>query len=39
VALTARKNEMAKFIIQPLGRLLERISDETGYFRDEVLDY
>mgnify|MGYP002651078111 CR=1 FL=1 len=30
---------MAKFIIQPHGRLQEWIADEKGYFRDEGLDY
>jgi hypothetical protein len=30
---------MAKFIIQPHGRLQEWIADERGYFRDEGLDY
>jgi hypothetical protein len=30
---------MAKFIIQPHGRLQEWIADGNGYFRDEGLDY
>src|ERR1700683_787441 len=30
---------MAKFIIQPHGRLQEWIADEVGYFRDAGLDY
>ena len=30
---------MAKFIIQPHGRLQEWIAHEKGYFRDEGLDY
>jgi NitT/TauT family transport system substrate-binding protein len=30
---------MAKFIIQPHGRLQEWIADANGYFRDEGLDY
>lgn len=30
---------MAKFIIQPHGRLQEWIADEKGYFRQEGLDY
>ena len=30
---------MARFIIQPHGRLQEWIADENGYFRDEGLDY
>ena len=30
---------MAKFIIQPHGRLQEWIADDKGYFRDEGLDY
>jgi hypothetical protein len=30
---------MAKFIIQPHGRLQEWIAHENGYFRDEGLDY
>lgn len=30
---------MAKFVIQPHGRLQEWIADEKGYFRDEGLDY
>ena len=30
---------MAKFIIQPHGRLQEWIAHEQGYFRDEGLDY
>ena len=30
---------MAKFIIQPHGRLQEWIADEKGYFREEGLDY
>ncbi len=30
---------MAKFIIQPHGRLQEWIADEKGYFSDEGLDY
>ena len=30
---------MAKFIIQPHGRLQEWIADEMGYFRDAGLDY
>jgi NitT/TauT family transport system substrate-binding protein len=30
---------MAKFIIQPHGRLQEWIAHESGYFRDEGLDY
>jgi NitT/TauT family transport system substrate-binding protein len=30
---------MAKFVIQPHGRLQEWIADERGYFRDEGLDY
>jgi hypothetical protein len=30
---------MAKFVIQPHGRLQEWIAHENGYFRDEGLDY
>ena len=30
---------MAKFVIQPHGRLQEWIAHEKGYFRDEGLDY
>src|ERR1700760_4181925 len=30
---------MAKFVIQPHGRLQEWIAHERGYFRDEGLDY
>ena len=30
---------MAKFTIQPHGRLQEWIAHEKGYFRDAVLDY
>jgi NitT/TauT family transport system substrate-binding protein len=30
---------MAKFIIQPHGRLQELVAHEMGYFRDEGLDY
>jgi len=30
---------VAKFIIQPHGRLQEWIADDKGYFRDEGLDY
>src|SRR6185312_15831718 len=30
---------MAKFVIQPHGRLQEWIADDKGYFRDEGLDY
>src|SRR3954471_17188839 len=30
---------MAKFIIQPHGRLQETIAHELGFFRDEGLDY
>ena len=30
---------MAKFVIQPHGRLQEWIADEKGYFHDEGLDY
>src|SRR5215813_5526085 len=30
---------MAKFVIQPHGRLQEWIADAKGYFRDEGLDY
>ena len=30
---------MAKFTIQPHGRLQEWIAHEKGYFRDEGLDY
>jgi ABC-type nitrate/sulfonate/bicarbonate transport system substrate-binding protein len=32
-------NTMAKFTIQPHGRLQEWIAHEKGYFRDEGLDY
>ena len=30
---------MAKFIIQPHGRLNDWVADEKGYFREEGLDY
>src|SRR5829696_5901188 len=30
---------MAKFVIQPHGRLQEWVAHENGYFRDEGLDY
>jgi NitT/TauT family transport system substrate-binding protein len=30
---------MAKFVIQPHGRLNDWVADEQGYFRDEGLDY
>lgn len=30
---------MARFIIQPHGRLQEWIADEKGFFREEGLDY
>src|SRR5436853_7253193 len=35
----SRGRTMAKFIIQPHGRLQEWIADHKGYFRDEGLDY
>src|SRR5262249_55655428 len=34
-----RRNVMAKFTIQPHGRLQEWIAHEKGYFRDAGLDY
>jgi NitT/TauT family transport system substrate-binding protein len=34
-----RENAMAKFTIQPHGRLQEWIAHEKGYFRDAGLDY
>jgi len=34
-----RWNTMAKFIIQPHGRLQELVAHEKGYFTDEGLDY
>ena len=30
---------MARFVIQPHGRLQDWVADENGYFRDEGLDY
>ena len=33
------EDSVAKFIIQPHGRLQEWIADDKGYFRDEGLDY
>src|SRR5262249_17264440 len=35
----ARRATMAKFTIQPHGRLQEWIAHANGYFRDEGLDY
>src|SRR5215471_1791608 len=37
--ITMRRNEMAKFIIQPHGRLNDWVADEKGYFAEEGLDY
>jgi len=34
-----RKRDMAKFIIQPHGRLNDWVAHEKGYFREEGLDY
>ena len=34
-----RWNTMAKFIIQPHGRLQELVAHEKGYFTEEGLDY
>lgn len=39
IAEDERQKAMAKFVIQPHGRLQEWIADEKGYFRDEGLDY
>src|ERR1044071_5344340 len=34
-----RRSSMAKFIIQPHGRLNDWVADEKGYFSEEGLDY
>ena len=34
-----RESDMAKFIIQPHGRLNDWVAHEKGYFREEGLDY
>jgi hypothetical protein len=39
VAQALKEEGVAKFVIQPHGRLQEWIADEKGYFRDDGLDY